>query len=335
MKRLDDEAAELASTERARIEALSRSLTRRSELMLGGFIEMLSRLVDEPKPEFSEWFAIEQAWQREIDTGLHSHWIDPTVPLASAVLQPADGIIITSATLRDRPPEMPDDWRNAEMRTGSVHLPYPVIRHSWESPFDYLKNARLIVVNDVGRENMDQLAAAYRELFSASNGGALGLFTAISRLRAVHRRLVQPMAEIGLPLYAQHADPIDTGTLVDMFRAEQNACLLGTDAVRDGIDVPGESLRLIVMDRVPWGQPTILERARRGAFGGQAWQDMQVRLRLRQAFGRLIRQATDRGCFVMLDSRMASRFSTAFPPGLPIERVGLVDAIEIVKEFGT
>jgi len=334
MKRLDDEAAELASTERARVEALARSLTRRSQLMLGGFIDMLSRLVDEPRPEYSEWFAIEQAWDRETDTGLHSHWIDPTVPLASAVLQPADGIIITSATLRDRPPEMPDDWRNAEMRTGSVHLPYPVIRHSWDSPFDYLKNSRLIVVNDVGRENMDQLAAAYRELFIAANGGALGLFTAISRLRAVHRRLVQPMAEAGLPLYAQHADPIDTGTLVDMFRAERNACLLGTDAVRDGIDVPGQSLRLIVMDRVPWGQPTILERARREAFGGQAWQDMQVRLRLRQAFGRLIRQATDRGCFVMLDARMASRFSTAFPPGLPIERIGLVDAIEIVKEFG-
>ncbi|MEE4235440.1 MAG: helicase C-terminal domain-containing protein, partial [Anderseniella sp.] len=166
-----------------------------------------------------------------------------------------------------------------------------------------------------------------------SGGGALGLFTAISRLRQVHRRLVRPMAEAGLPLYAQHADPIDTGTLVDMFRAEANACLLGTDAVRDGVDVPGDSLRLIVMDRVPWGQPTILERARRQAFGGAQWQDMQVRLRLRQAFGRLIRSANDRGCFVMLDGRLASRFATAFPPGLPIERVGLVDAIDIVRGF--
>ena len=53
-----------------------------------------------------------------------------------------------------------------------------------------------------------------------------------------------------------------------MFRAERDACLLGTDAVRDGVDVPGDSLRLIVLDRVPWGQPTILERARREQFGG-------------------------------------------------------------------
>ena len=63
-----------------------------------------------------------------------------------------------------------------------------------------------------------------------------------------------------------------------MFRAERAACLLGTDAVRDGVDVPGDSLRLIVLDRVPWATPTILERARREPFGGGLWQDMVVRL---------------------------------------------------------
>ncbi len=105
----------------------------------------------------------------------------------------------------------------------------------------------------------------------------------------MHKRLSAALAQKGLPLYAQHVDPMDTGTLVDMFRAERDACLLGTDAVRDGVDVPGDSLRLIVLDRVPWGTPTILERARREAFGGNAYTDMVVRLRLRQAFGRLIR----------------------------------------------
>ncbi len=69
----------------------------------------------------------------------------------------------------------------------------------------------------------------------------------------MQKRLLRPLAEAGLPLYAQHVDPMDTGTLVDMFRAERDACLLGTDAVRDGVDVPGDSLRLIVLDRVPWG----------------------------------------------------------------------------------
>ncbi len=330
--RLDSAADELSSAERGRLEALSRSLRRRGELLAGGWSAMLERLLAEPNPLFIDWFAIDQAFGREIDMGLHSHWIDPTEPLALAVLRPADGIVITSATLKDRPPELPDDWANAEMRTGVVHLPYPVRRESYDSPFDYKAISRVIVVTDVNREDMDQVAAAYRELFKAVGGGALGLFTAIARLKAVHRRILKPLSQAGLPLYAQHVDPIDTGTLVDMFRAERHASLLGTDAVRDGVDVPGDSLRLIVLDRVPWPTPTILERARREAFGGQAYTDMTVRLRLRQAFGRLIRSGQDRGSFVILDSRLASRFATAFPSGVPLARMGLVEAIEAVAK---
>ncbi len=332
-KKLDDEAADLTTHDRGRIEAVSRSLRRRGELMVGSWIAMLSRLLEKPDPLFIEWFSVDQIGGREADVGLHSHWIDPTEPLAASVLQQADGAIITSATLKDRPPEAPDDWTHAEMRTGAVHLPYPVRRAGFDSPFDYRTMSRIVVVNDVNREDMDQIAAAYRELFLAAGGGGLGLFTAISRLRAVHKRLLRPLAQAGLPLYAQHADPMDTGTLVDLFRAERNACLLGTDAVRDGVDVPGDSLRLIVLDRVPWGTPTILERARREMFGGGAYTDMIVRLRLRQAFGRLIRSETDRGCFVVLDPRLASRFCTAFPPGMTITRAGLVDVVDLVRDF--
>ena len=334
-KKLDTEAEDLSTYDRGRIEAVARSLKRRGELIVGSWIDMLSRLLEEKNPLFVEWFAIEQAFGREHDVGLHSHWVDPTEPMALAVLKQADGIIITSATLKDRPPDVPDDWTNAEMRTGAVHLPYPVKRAAYDSPFDYVASSRVIVVNDVNREDMDQVAAAYRELFIASGGGALGLFTAISRLRAVHKRLARPLAQAGLPLYAQHVDPMDTGTLVDMFRAERDACLLGTDAVRDGVDVPGDSLRLIVLDRVPWGTPTILERARKETFGGNAYTDMVVRLRLRQAFGRLIRRDGDRGSFVILDPRLASRFTTAFPPGVRISRVGLVEAIGMVNQVKT
>ncbi len=332
-RKLDEEASDLSSFDRGRVEAVARSLRRRAELAIAGWIDMLSRLLEQKNPLFVEWFAVEQAFGREADVGMHSHWIDPTEPLAHAVLKEADGVIITSATLKDRPPDIPDDWANAEMRTGVVHLPYPVHRASHESPFDYRAMSRVIVVNDVNRDEIDQVAAAYRELFLAAGGGALGLFTAIARLRAVHRRLARPLAARGLPLYAQHVDPIDTGTLVDMFRAERDACLLGTDAVRDGVDVPGESLRLIVLDRVPWATPTILERARREAFGGNQYQDMVVRLRLRQAFGRLIRTKDDRGCFVILDARLATRFATAFPPGIRLERLGLVETIEAVRAF--
>ncbi len=212
------------------------------------------------------------------------------------------------------------------------HLPEST-RASVPSPFDYPRQTRVLVVKDVRGGDVSQLAAAYRALFVASGGGALGLFTAISRLKAVHARIASAMEEEGLPLYAQHVDGLDTGTLVDIFRAEEDACLLGTDAVRDGVDVPGRSLRLIVFDRVPWPRPDILHRARKAEFGGAAYDDMLTRLRLKQAFGRLVRRADDTGVFVLLDSRLPSRLCGAFPPGVEVQRIGLAEAVQITREF--
>jgi ATP-dependent DNA helicase DinG len=134
-------------------------------------------------------------------------------------------------------------------------------------------------------------------------------------------------------LLAQHVDAMDTATLVDIFRAEEDACLLGTDAIRDGVDVPGRSLRLIVFDRVPWPRPDILHKARKAHFGGKTYDDMITRLRLKQAFGRLVRRADDRGVFVLLDPMMPSRLCGAFPDGVEVQRVGLAEAVKATREF--
>jgi len=146
-----------------------------------------------------------------------------------------------------------------------------------------------------------------------------------------------------LPLYAQHVDPIDTGTLVDIFRDDPAASLLGTDALRDGVDVPGRSLRLVVMEQVPWPRPTILHRARRLAAGSgasvlgggaQSYDDAIIRARLAQAFGRLIRSKDDSGHFIVLSSAFPSRLLTAFPAGTPIRRVTLDEALQRVAAHG-
>jgi ATP-dependent DNA helicase DinG len=244
---------------------------------------------------------------------------------------PSHGALITSATLRDAPLDA-EDWQSAEVRTGAAHLPEPPKRASFGSPFRYAEQARIFIVSDVNRRDVEQLAAAYRELFLASNGGALGLFTAIRSLRAVEQRISAPLAEAGLNLYAQHVDRLDTGALVDLFRAEENACLLGTDALRDGMDVPGRSLRLVVFDKVPWPKPTILHKARRTRFG-KSYDDLLTRLRLKQAFGRLIRSQEDKGCFVILEPATPSRLLTAFPPATPVRRCGLAEAIRESREF--
>jgi ATP-dependent DNA helicase DinG len=147
----------------------------------------------------------------------------------------------------------------------------------------------------------------------------------------VHGRIADRLARAGLPLYAQHVDPIDTGTLVDIFRDDPHASLIGTDALRDGVDVPGHSLRLVVMEGVPWPRPTVLHAARRAAWGGTAHDDRVVRARLAQAFGRLIRRAGDHGSFVLLSAAVPSRLLNAFPPGVAVTRLPLGDALDRVR----
>jgi ATP-dependent DNA helicase DinG len=133
-------------------------------------------------------------------------------------------------------------------------------------------------------------------------------------------------------LLAQHVDPIDAGTLVDIFRDDPRASLLGTDALRDGVDVPGESLRLVVMERVPWPRPTVLHAARRMTGGGSAYDDRVVRARIAQAFGRLIRRQGDTGVFVILSAAIPSRLLSAFPAGVQVNRIPLETAIERVDQ---
>ena len=151
-------------------------------------------------------------------------------------------------------------------------------------------------------------------------------------LKAVHGRIQGALAQAHLTLYAQHVDALDTATLVDLFRAEENACLLGTDALRDGVDVPGRSLRLCVFDKVPWPKPTILHKARRERFG-KGYDDLITRLRLKQAFGRLIRSDTDKGVFVILDGACPSRLLAALPPEAPILRLSLAEAVAETRRF--
>ena len=170
-------------------------------------------------------------------------------------------------------------------------------------------------------------------LMIAAGGGGLGLFTAIRRLRAVYPALVSRLESAKIPLYAQHIDQMNLQTLLAMFREDPESCLLGTDAVRDGIDVPGAALRLIVFDRMPWPRSDILFSARAKWQGRDAWTDRMTRMRLRQAFGRLIRRADDKGVFVMLDSRLPTRLTSAFPPEIDIIRTGLADAIAQSHDF--
>ncbi|MGL4312952.1 MAG: ATP-dependent DNA helicase [Sphingomonas sp.] len=322
---LDEGPDWLDGPARARIDGAIASLSWRAETV-AAWRALIARIDGPVDPDFVDWLAVARVEGRDVDVGLHRHWLDPTRPFAQAVLKPAQGALVTSATLRAG-----GGWDVAEARTGAIHLPQPAIEFEAASPFDYAAAAEVLIVTDIKKGDLPALANGYARLIAAAGGGTLGLFTAIRRLRAVHARIADRLARDGLPLYAQHVDPIDTGTLVDIFRDDPRASLLGTDALRDGVDVPGHSLRLVVMEGVPWAKPSVLHTARRLANGGSAYDDRIVRARLAQAFGRLIRRQGDSGAFVLLSAAMPSRLLGAFPPGVAISRVTLDEAIDRVR----
>jgi ATP-dependent DNA helicase DinG len=340
-ERLDEEAEELDTTTRTRIEAACRAMRRRALDRVRIWIAMLDA-IGEPRPEPGErpahifYLRLARGEAGDRDAAFCRHFLDPTLPFAVTLAGPAHGLLVTSATLRDETGSAIEaGWEAAEARIGAPHLASPAFRASVPSPFDYASQTRTFVVTDVSQD-IAALAAAYRTLFLAAGGGGLGLFTAISRLQAVHARIAPVLEQAGIPLLAQHVDPMDNATLVDIFRTEENSCLLGTDAMRDGVDVPGRALRLVVFERVPWPRPDILHRERRihlsqGDTAG--YDDRVARLRLRQAFGRLIRSAGDRGVFVLLDRRMPGRLLSAFPRGATVQRMGLAEAARETAAF--
>ncbi len=331
-KRLEAVLAEgpdwLDGPARARCEGAIASLGWRAETV-GAWGRLLARIGGPADPDFVDWLAVDRVEGREYDMGLHRHWLDPSRPFAETVLKPAHGVLVTSATLRAG-----GDWATADARVGAPHLLRSPDHFEAPSPFAYATQAEVLIVTDVTRGDLSALANAYGRLIVAAGGGTLGLFTAIRRLRGVHARIADRLARDGLPLYAQHVDPIDTGTLVDIFRDDPRASLIGTDALRDGVDVPGRSLRMVVMEGVPWPKPGVLHAARRLAGGGSAYDDRVVRARLAQAFGRLIRRADDRGLFVLLSAAMPSRLLGAFPEGTPVTRCTLDEAVARALSLG-
>jgi ATP-dependent DNA helicase DinG len=357
-----DEAASLMEKDtRRRMEAGVKGLMRRADMTLGAWISMLSKLLEggeeaESKAgktpsltDFADWFEITRSEGRMIDVGFYRHHIDPMKPFADTLAPHIHGLGVTSATLRadnqDDAPAAPvagedQSWGFADLRMGTNYLVGENLpqRLSLPSPYDYAQATRVFVINDINKNDGDAVSTAFRELFLASGGGALGIFTSIQRLKYVQNKIMQPLTERHLPLYAQHVDDMDIGTLIDMFREEEQSCLLGTDAVRDGVDVPGRSLRLLAFDRVPWPRPDILHRERKKAFApllgsARAYDEALTRLKLKQAYGRLIRSASDKGVFIMLDNALPTRLCDAFPKDVKIQRQSLSQTCADIKDF--
>src|SRR5436189_2922773 len=124
---LEDAPDWLDAQARARVEGAIRGLSWRRET-LAAWIALLGRIGGEADPEFVDWLAVERVDGREYDVAIHRRWLDPTKPLAGVVMRQADGVLVTSATLRGG-----EDWPTADARTGAAHLPAPALHFEAES----------------------------------------------------------------------------------------------------------------------------------------------------------------------------------------------------------
>ncbi|HVK85718.1 MAG TPA: ATP-dependent DNA helicase [Kofleriaceae bacterium] len=205
------------------------------------------------------------------------------------------------------------------------------------SPFDYGRQAMLYVPRDLPPVNDGfSLAAAERvqELLAITSGRAFLLFTSHRALREATARL----AQLPYPKLVQGEAP--RATLVDRFRSTPNAVLLGTGSFWEGVDVPGDALSLVVIDKLPFAphtDPLIAARMQLRAEAGEdpftAIQLPAAAIALKQGFGRLIRRRDDRGIVAILDGRIVTKtygrvFLETLPIGLP-----RTSAIEQVRRW--
>jgi ATP-dependent DNA helicase DinG len=180
------------------------------------------------------------------------------------------------------------------------------------SPFDHPRSGILYVARHLPPPGRDGLPAAYRtelrELITAAGGRTLGLF---SSMRAARQAAAELRAELDQPLLCQGDDA--TAQLVRQFAEDEATCLFGTLSLWQGVDVPGPSLQLVVIDRIPFPRPDDpLASARQrmvAAHGGNGFMAVAVAhaaLLLAQGAGRLLRRTEDRGMVAILDPRLAT-----------------------------
>lgn len=209
-------------------------------------------------------------------------------------------------------------------------------RHSamFPSPFDYAKQALMVVPTDLPAPNVDPSAHLHavithvRDVSKVSDGGVFTLFTSHRDVREAARVLRE--SALGFdscwPLLVHGEDSRDA--LLRRFRESSRAVLLGTASFWEGVDVPGDALRALLIAKLPFRVPTEPMVAAQceaiEAAGGNSFGEFMLphaALRLKQGFGRLIRTATDRGVIVICDPRVVTKqYGMQLLSGLPPAR---------------
>ena len=312
-------------TQAGRSEGLEKCW-QRAQLLAAG----VRRWRDQNDPEFVRWLEL-------FNHALHMN----ATPLSIAEVfreqidERARSWIFTSATL-----SVGGDFSHYLAQMGLIDA----ATQAWESPFDYAANALLYVPKGLPEPNTPEytraVVAAALPAIEASGGRAFMLFTSLRAMREGHELLKDAFAQRGLdyPLLMQGEG--SRTELLERFRRIGNAVLVGSQSFWEGVDVRGEALSLVCIDKLPFAPPddpllaARIERITRdGRNAFVEFQLPQAVITLKQGAGRLIRDETDRGVLMICDPRLFTKgYGRRILKSLPSMK-GTREAAEVIAFF--
>ncbi len=265
----------------------------------------------------------------DANVALHAAPVEIGDALRDALFERADTVVLTSATLTTR-----DGFGFLRGRLGLNAGGLRIHEEAYPSPFEFETQTVIAIPTDLptpgASDGPFDLATARVALDMArlSDGGLFVLFTSYRAMRAIAAELRRNGASTKWPLFVQGEG--SRARLLERFTDSGRGILLGVSSFWEGVDVPGEPLRALLIAKLPFMVPNEpLTAARLEAierYGGSGFRDYllpHAALRLKQGFGRLIRARTDRGAVVLLDRRVLEKgygryFLDSLPPA-PVE----------------
>jgi ATP-dependent DNA helicase DinG len=333
LRKLPDEAAEATRSLCTDLAGISLRLQLMAQ-------NLLAFTADDP--QFCAWFEIARGRigrSEGIITRLCTAPLVVAPLLRETLLERMQTVVLTSATLT-----VAERFDYLRQRTGLDEIePSRVAELLLASPFDFRRQALLAVPTDIPEPGKPGFAEAVRDLTEAAllaaDGRSFVLFTAYSMLRRIHGELSPSLSAQGYQVLRQGEST--RHSLLEKFSRDPTSILFATDSFWEGVDVPGRSLEQVIIARLPFRVPTepVLEaRAEAIAAGGgdpfMEYTVPQAVIRFRQGFGRLIRQQTDRGIVLILDSRVVRRgYGRLFLHSLPDVPVATLPQKELLQKL--